>query len=280
MHRSGTTMLTKMLEKLGLFIGEEKEKNYESLYFQRINRWMLAQSNTTWDFPENFRYINAHYRKNVVRAVNWNLSTLKRKQYLGWMNTLKYKSIHSINFPWGWKDPVNSITLPIWKEIFPEAFIINIYRNPIDVSRSLKERELRIEKRFKVTQKVKWHEFFLNRKFLYNQSYFVTDMSNGVKLWSEYIRLNLEHEKKYSDKFLTIRYEDFLDNPLAHIKKVADFIQLPVTENILEQSIANVDNSRKYSFLDENESVQLYKKIQNDPLLIQLGYSNIVRNVR
>ncbi len=275
MHRSGTTMLTKVLEKAGVFVGNEKEKNYEAFYFQRINRWLLAQANATWDFPENFKYVNAHYLKNVNRVINWHLGTLRRENYLGWFNTLKFRSIRSLNFPWGWKDPVNSITLPVWKKIFPDALVINIYRNPVDVACSLRERELRIEKRFKINLKQKRREFFLSKKFLYNQSYYVTDLNNGVKLWNEYIRLNLEHEKTYSEKFLTIRYEDFLESPLEHIKRVTDFIQLPVTESVLKQSVANVDNSRKYSFLADNESVQLYKKIQNNPLLIQLGYNNI-----
>lgn len=272
-------MLTKVLEKAGLFIGEEKGKNHEAFFFQQLNRWLLIQSNTSWDFPSNFRYINDSFRKNTIRVINRQLSSLRRKKFIGLKNTLKYKSIRSINFPWGWKDPVNTITLPIWKEVFPEAFIINIYRNPVDVALSLKTRELRLEKEFKADFKVKGHEFFLSRKSLYSQSYYVADLNNGVKLWSEYIRLNLEHEKKYPDKFLTICYEDFLDSPLKHLKKVTDFINLPVTENILKQSVANVDNSRKYSFLENSEGMTLYKKIRQDDLLIQLGYNNLARNV-
>lgn len=275
MHRSGTTMLTKVLERAGVFIGDKKGGRYEAHYFQQLNRWMLAQANTSWDFPENFKYVNEHFRENVIRVTRGHLSTLRRGIYLGWMNTLKFKSIRSINFPWGWKDPVNSITLPIWKEIFPEAFIINIYRNPVDVARSLRERELRIEKRFKISLKQKQREFFLSKKFLYNQSYYVTDLNNGVKLWKEYTRLNLEHEKNYAERFLTLRYEDFLESPLEHIKRVTDFIRLSVTDNVLKRSVADVNINRKYSFLSDNESVQLYKKIQNEPLLIQLGYNNI-----
>ena len=32
MHRSGTTMLIKQLEELGLFVGDKKRKNYESVF--------------------------------------------------------------------------------------------------------------------------------------------------------------------------------------------------------------------------------------------------------
>ncbi|MBK8351014.1 MAG: hypothetical protein IPL21_04765 [Saprospirales bacterium] len=36
MHRSGTTMITKMLENLGLFVGAEKEINHESLFSGKL----------------------------------------------------------------------------------------------------------------------------------------------------------------------------------------------------------------------------------------------------
>lgn len=34
MHRSGTTMITKILENLGLFVGVEKEINHEALFLE------------------------------------------------------------------------------------------------------------------------------------------------------------------------------------------------------------------------------------------------------
>lgn len=33
MHRSGTTMITEILEQLGLFVGDQKDDNCESLFF-------------------------------------------------------------------------------------------------------------------------------------------------------------------------------------------------------------------------------------------------------
>ena len=32
--------------------------------------------------------------------------------------------VRDIPFPWGWKDPRNSITLPLWLRLYPEAKII------------------------------------------------------------------------------------------------------------------------------------------------------------
>jgi len=52
MHRSGTGMLTLLLEELCLFIGKEKEENNEALFFFRINEWLLHQCGAAWDHPQ------------------------------------------------------------------------------------------------------------------------------------------------------------------------------------------------------------------------------------
>ena len=42
MHRSGTSMLTRLLEKAGLFVGHEKENNWEAWFFPKINQWLFS----------------------------------------------------------------------------------------------------------------------------------------------------------------------------------------------------------------------------------------------
>jgi hypothetical protein len=44
---------------------------------------------------------------------------------------------------WGWKDPRNSITLPVWLKLFPDARVIHIVRNGVDVAESLYRRQQR-----------------------------------------------------------------------------------------------------------------------------------------
>jgi len=58
MHRSGTTMITKMLENLGLFVGAEKEINNEALFFWHINNWIFNLHTATPEKPYNLRYSN------------------------------------------------------------------------------------------------------------------------------------------------------------------------------------------------------------------------------
>ena len=57
--------------------------------------------------------------------------------FLGWKRYLAYRSLERFDQPWGWKDPRNVFTLPLWLRVFPEAKIIYIVRNGVDVAASL-----------------------------------------------------------------------------------------------------------------------------------------------
>ncbi|MEM6529500.1 MAG: hypothetical protein AAF653_14480, partial [Chloroflexota bacterium] len=38
---------------------------------------------------------------------------------------------------WGWKDPRNTLTLAFWLDLFPDANLLLVVRNPMEVARSL-----------------------------------------------------------------------------------------------------------------------------------------------
>src|SRR5450830_930719 len=83
MHRSGTTMVSELLEKLGLFVGEKKEVNNEALFFILMNTWLMREANATWDNPHNFRFINNFFRKNTRRVLEMHLKSRKSIDLLG-----------------------------------------------------------------------------------------------------------------------------------------------------------------------------------------------------
>ena len=58
MHRSGTTMLSKILENSGVFLGNNKDINNEALFFQKINTWFMRQVYASWDNPEPMLHMN------------------------------------------------------------------------------------------------------------------------------------------------------------------------------------------------------------------------------
>ena len=142
MHRSGTTMITKMLEGLGLFMGKQQEKNAESLYFYHINNWIFRICYARADMPHNVRYLNPTTKQILLQSMEYQLQSSRRYVYLGWKHFFTYKNIKNLDIPWGWKDPKNTFTYDLWKEIFPQAKVIHIYRNPIDSVSSFIHRDL------------------------------------------------------------------------------------------------------------------------------------------
>ena len=141
MHRSGTSMVTKILNKCGLLIGNKLDSNSESLFFQRINIWMMSLLGSSWDCPKSFENIDQEVKENIIVQLNKLLDSRTNSLYFGWSSIIKKGSFNEINSPWGWKDPRNSFTASIWKEVFPDLRAIYIIRHPIDIAESLFKRQ-------------------------------------------------------------------------------------------------------------------------------------------
>ena len=260
---------------MGVFVGAKKRANYEATFFQQINRWILAQSNSSWDFPENIQYTNKHFEMQIQDAITRRIESYKRLEYLGLGSTLKYKNFSEIDFIWGWKDPVNTITLPIWKNMFPNAKIINIVRNPIDVAASLKYREDKKQSSFQLTPKKRYREWILDRRWIYNQSYYVMDIKNGVELWKKYVMMNEKHLAKNDSGSLSLVYEKLLANPATYLNNLAQFLGIELNKSVIDKIATNINSSNRFKFLNDAELVDFYKSICNDSLLVKYGYHNL-----
>ena len=153
MHRSGTTMITEMLEQLGLFVGDQKDDNCESLFFYKINKWAFRIGISKIDMPDNMKLMSPSCKNEIITSFDYFLGSWRRWVYLGKKYFFKYNSIKDIDFAWGWKEPLNTFTIDLWKEIFPEAKIIHIYRNPLDSAASFIKRDAVKRNAFKLSWK-------------------------------------------------------------------------------------------------------------------------------
>ena len=91
MHRSGTKLLSELLETNNVFMGKYKESNNESKFFLRINRWLLTTIGSSWDNPESFMNIDDK-SKNIIKNQTKNILNSKTNcLYYGlknlWMNS-------------------------------------------------------------------------------------------------------------------------------------------------------------------------------------------------
>ena len=133
MHRSGTSMVAKLLQQAGLNLGDETdlmppaaenpEGFYEHLEFVRLNDEVLNFAGAGWDCPP-------------VAGFDWDDEALDpfRTRARCLADPLRER------LPWGWKDPRTSLTLPFWRSAFGSMWAIVVVRNPLEVVASLCQR--------------------------------------------------------------------------------------------------------------------------------------------
>lgn len=276
MHKSGTSMLAKIVEESGVFVGRRKDENNEALFFIKLNTWMLHQTNASWDNPYNFHFINTFLKEHVVRVLDRHLRGIRRIEFLGINKFFKYTDIRNLDIPWGWKDPRNTFTIEIWKELFPHAKILHIYRNPIDTAESLRRREEKIQREFKSSLKKKMKEFFLINKVGYGESLRVQSISESYKLWEEYVNKAFSLSREFKDNILHIRYESFLDNPKEGLTNILEFLEIEIEETHAAKVIQDVKSDNKYAFTKNEELVEAYNRVKNNEIMIKLKYNTIV----
>jgi len=204
-HRSGTSMLTRMMEMLGLFVGHDLQGDHESKVVIAINNHYINKTDSSWDAPQypGADDIGTNF---VARAFDASFEGIK--QEFGPMTGF-----------WGLKDPRMVITLPLWLQIFENPKIIYIKRNPADIARSLSSRHQQLVKkgifpatgdftkgRIKFTQRCGSLEGALD--FAQEQVAFVESMiADGM--FSEH---------------LEFEYDEMVQDPLLQLSRISQYL--------------------------------------------------------
>lgn len=275
MHRSGTSMIARMLEALGLFLGWRKEDNHEALTFLRKNEWIMRQSGAAWDNPKPIEYLlaNRDMRRLNEKYLQLSLGSYRSLSFLGPRMFARYRSLARLDTPWGWKDPRSTFTLPIWRQVFPRAKIIHVCRHGVDVAHSLQVRHHKML--------VDGAERFRRRKLLHSfigkRSGFTTGarcstLHGGFTLWKEYIREAQKHVATLGDRSTEVRYETFLAEPERFLALLTNFCGLNPSERDLREVAAWADSGRAYAFRSKPELREFAGCVQDN--LEQSGYSN------
>jgi hypothetical protein len=124
MHRTGTSLLSRVLNDAGVFMGVLRDHNGESFPFLSVNQKLVPD----WTHPETV--LNGiDIRPETMLAAHFQLP-----------NEARWRLIPQIGKPWGWKDPRNTFTVQAWLTLFPNLRLIHMRRQEASVVNSLLQR--------------------------------------------------------------------------------------------------------------------------------------------
>ncbi|NOZ25655.1 MAG: sulfotransferase [Nitrospirae bacterium] len=254
MHRSGTAMIAQLLERLGLFTGCRKQHNHEALFFLNINEWLLRQSCAAWDCPKPFSLLlgNREIRSLAVDHIRYISETPAAVSFLGWRKYLRCRSLFNLDVPWGWKDPRNTYTLPIWLEVFPGARVIHICRNGVDVANSLVARQRKgfeyKKSRYRAMKALYW---LRPKRGGFTDSIRCASLEGAFSLWEEYVMEAKKHVGALGSRAIELKYEDFVSSPYESLRELAGFCELEAGDEEVRRVSGLVRRDRAYAYRSE-----------------------------
>jgi hypothetical protein len=250
-------------------MGLDLQEDHESKFFIKLNKWIYENAGADWARPMALQELMDYKpaKKKVEEYVKSRVSSNSSKKYSG--KSLK-KGLFDLDSKWGWKDPRNGPTLPIWKEIWPEMKIIHVTRHGVDVAASLQARSNKNwekdESRFsKWVKTYRWKD----SKSPIRRGQRAATLSHALEFWSEHMRVenrNLEE----CEFVLEVRYEDLLTKPKSAIKKIWKFIDIERDDTLLEEISQSIDGSRAYAY-KKDERMKTFA-LENSETLEVFGY--------
>ncbi len=189
MHRSGTSLVSRMLNLLGVHLGphqsvsgtrEDNPKGFwEHHQLAQLNDEILARFGGRWDQPPAF-------------PASWwsdpRLGDLREKARRLLTDDFATAPL------WGWKDPRTCLTLPFWQDLIGSARYVICVRNPSAVAASLIRRD-------------------------------GMSPEKAERLWLTHVQSSLAHTSGQPRMF--VFYEDIISEWAPELRRMAAFIGRP-----------------------------------------------------
>ena len=250
-HRSGTTLLSKIFENNKVFFGTKKDLNNEALFFQNLNKWLLSCYGISWENP---KYIDFEIDENRFNMILYKLENILKSRlnfrYLGLKSLIINKNLLEIDFDWGWKDPRNIFSLPFWLKLFPKSKVLILIRHPFDVVNSLITRnKYLLESDIKLQDKISNYMLipFLNVSNFSNLSSNISDFDIGMSIYDHYFNQLVLMSEKYNSNIQIIKYEDLVLKKEDVVLKLFDFCNISLNDKT-KTFIETIRTDRLYNF--------------------------------
>ena len=190
MHRSGTSLVSQVLNVLGVYLGPEEHLmrpssdnptgHWESQPIKEINDEILSILGGSWSDPPPLP--SGWERSPELAAPRHRAREVIEGDFSG-------------SELWGFKDPRNSLTLPFWQRILDPMRYVICLRNPLDVAASARAR---------------------------NREDDMVPFQRGIELWLSYVRAALGATAGHPRHL--VFYEDLMADPEPVVRELARFI--------------------------------------------------------
>lgn len=210
MHRSGTSMVSRLLNFCGLYLGpaselsapasDNQEGFWENVHFVEMNERILAQFDAGWDLPPTF-------------SEDW-----ESQPKIIPLQTEAADLIHrfSAHEPWGWKDPRNSLTLAFWMRLIPDLKVVICLRNPLEVAQSLNLRNF-------------------------------SSIAFGLRLWLAHNQLIFSAVSP--EDLVVTHYDAYFYAPKAELRRILDLLNIPASKKIIEGACSTVSANLRHQIV-------------------------------
>ena len=230
-HRSGTSMVTRMLHHAGLFVGD---------------KLLGAGPSNPYGHFEDEEVVGFHDQVLRENGRNWMFdgaasSVTLAEDHYRWMRRFigKRNSQHEI---WGFKDPRACIFAHAWKETLgnDKPVYLCVFRDFIETSQSLLQRQSR--------------DIVMNKGIRRDHVRFWANTSLALRMWLSHNREVLRIVRQNRDACLCVRHREVLDGfPLMEtLKRMGAPLQPVDTHHLVDREATNTD-PKFLPFLDNDE---------------------------
>lgn len=221
MHRSGTRLAAQILERLGVFMGADQQGDSESVTFMLINEGILHQCSAFWSEPmsAHFALSQPEIAENLAASTRQTL-TARFGAFVGqsgWRPASKPEESR----PFGWKDPRNTFTLPVWKQIFPHLRVLHIVRHGVDVAASLARRHAAALREATGEPVPAALTVIRDHALGVLSSRRGWTLAEALTMWEQYVEKARVEMAELKGRALEIRFEDLLGRPADVVPDIA-----------------------------------------------------------
>ncbi len=268
MHRTGTSLTAGLLTILGAAMAPEmpppregtmlavpdsrlrREGYAEAHAFRLLNETLLAHAGASWDHVEPFLA-----QRDSPFTARWNLLRMQAATYTNLQSGFLKPLAIPAGGAWGWKDPRNSLTLPYWLRLFPDARVLHVRRDPQHVADSLIKRAqhnavnagTEVSSGSRLRRALRDPEVLV--RFAARRLHLAPAVSpaEGTVLDRDYcLRLTEQYEReclayhRLGGQYREVWFEEILRDPVGMTQTLADFVGMPVSSARMEEAVAFV----------------------------------------